>query len=109
MISFPFLYEDELLYSAFARYHRCSGNENPKHSVEDLYGVKTVCASATFPANLLKLCERLPQSHINNSSVIIDKHTLLPYYAPFLQEDRYLELRRVMNDDNGMSDRKSVV
>ncbi|MEH7299919.1 TnsD family transposase [Neobacillus drentensis] len=103
MISFPFLYEDELLYSAFARYHQCSGNENPKHSVEDIYGVKTVCASTTIPANLQMLCQRLPQTKINNPSFFIDKHTMLPYYAPFLQKDRYRELERVMSEDNGIS------
>lgn len=103
LISFPFLYEDELLYSVLARYHQNSGNENPKHSVNELFGSTTACASTTLPANLQKLCDRLPHLNVYTPSVFIDKHTLLPYYAPFIPKDRYLELRMGMSEDNGSS------
>jgi hypothetical protein len=103
LISFPFLYRDELLYSVLARYHQYSGNENPKHTVNEAFGSKTVCASTTFPANLKLLCNRVSNLNTYGPSYFIDKHTLLPYFAPFISKERYFELRRVMSEEGGSS------
>ncbi|WP_416829293.1 TnsD family transposase [Ectobacillus polymachus] len=101
MIFFPFLYEDELFYSILARFHDYSGNENPKSSIKEIFGSNTVCATTTLPANLNQLCKRLPHKDSYNPSYFIEKHTLLPYYAPFILKERYTEIKVSMSEENG--------
>jgi hypothetical protein len=103
LIFFPFLYEDEILYSILARYHQYSGNENSKTSVYEILGSDTACASTTLPANLQLFCNRLPLFSDYTPNYFIDSHTLLPYYAPFIPKERYLELRMRMSNNNGSS------
>ncbi|MDR7002822.1 TnsD family transposase [Neobacillus niacini] len=103
MILFPFLYEDELLYSILARYHLYSGNENTKTTMNDLYGSETICASTILPTSLKLICERLPTPNAYTSEYLINRHTLLPYYAPFIPKERYLELMEIMSESNGKS------
>lgn len=103
MIFFPTLYEDELLYSAIARYHYYSGNENCKDTVEECFGIRTVCSSPLFPTNLHHLCERIPGQYSVLEEELINKHTLLPYYAPFMPQERYEEIKQVIKYNNGTS------
>ena len=84
MLFFPTLYEDELLYSAIARYHIRSGNINYKHTTIDLFGRKTVSASIYLPSNISTLINNLPVNYIYNEEDIIIKHTLYPFYTAFL-------------------------
>jgi hypothetical protein len=103
LIFFPFLYEDELLYSVLARYHRYTGNENIKTTMNDLFGTTDVCASTILPSQLGKLCERLPVPNIYSPDDLIDQHTVLPYYAPFIPDARYQQLRIGMARSKGTS------
>lgn len=103
MIFFPFLYDDELLYSILARYHFYSGNENPKTTMEELFDSSHVCASSILPAHLNVLSQKLTSSKIYTPDYFITNHTLLPLYAPFIPEDRFQQLRTIMNHSNGMS------
>lgn len=103
LIFFPVLYKDELLYSAFARYHQYSGNENSKTTMEDLFGSTTVCATTILPSQLEKLCKRFPSPNTFSLDELIDRHTLLPYYAPFISKDRYQQVRDKMIHNNGTS------
>ncbi|MCM3006707.1 TnsD family transposase [Priestia koreensis] len=101
MILFPTLYDDELLHSVLARYHHYVGNENKKVTMDDLFGSTTICASIVLPSNLKKLCTRLPSSDVYTPDYLIDHFTLFPYYAPFIPESRYKELRAAMIEDIG--------
>lgn len=103
LINFPFLYEDELLYSVFARYHQYTGNENSKTTMDDLFGSVNVCAATLFPSHLKELCKRLPVLHSYTEYELVQQHTLLPYFAPFIPNDRYHELKYIMNEGNGIS------
>ncbi len=103
MIFFPPIYEDEILYSVFARYHQYSGNENTKKTMDDLFGSTVVCAATILPSQLKKLCDRLPVSSIHTPDDFIDQNTFLPYYAPFIPEDRYQQLRIGMAENKGNS------
>lgn len=103
LIFFPVLYKDELLYSVFARYHQYSGNENSKTTMEDLFGSTTVCATTILPSQLEKLCKRFPSPNTFSPDDLIDRNTLLPYYAPFIPKDRYQQLRVKMINNNGAS------
>jgi hypothetical protein len=102
LIFFPFLYEDELMYSILARYHLYSGNENTKITMDELFGSETICASTIFPTNLNQFCESLPTPNAYSADYFISKHTFLPYYAPFIPEARFQEIKLMMRESNGM-------
>lgn len=101
MILFPFLYEDELLYSIIARYHQYTGNDNYKTTTDELFGSRNVCAATIFPTHLNKLSERISYSDTYTPNYFINNHTFLPYYAPFIPIERYKELREIMINSNG--------
>lgn len=101
MLFFPFLYDDELLYSVIARYHQYSGNDNSKTTMGEVFGSNNACASTIFPAQLNALIQRLPDSDTYTSNDLITNHTFLPYYSPFIPENRYQELEILMKENNG--------
>ncbi|MFC0215170.1 TnsD family transposase [Paenibacillus chartarius] len=103
MIYFPSLFPDEILYSAFSRYHRDSGNENHKLTMEDLFGDTQVCASLLFPSHLTSLCDRMPPGSLYSPEELIIYHTFLPYYALFISDKRYLEMKEIMKSGKGTS------
>ncbi|WP_081751109.1 TnsD family Tn7-like transposition protein [Paenibacillus sp. FSL R7-277] len=101
MINFPFLFPDEILYSAFSRYHRDSGSENHKQTVEDLFGNRNVCASLLLPSHLRALCDRMPIGSKITPEELIANHTFLPYYQPFISDSRNKEMIEIMISENG--------
>ncbi|QCT04373.1 hypothetical protein E6C60_3665 [Paenibacillus algicola] len=88
MIFFPPPFPDEILYSVFARYHARSGNENTKKTMRDLFGSKTVCAVTDLPAYLNQLQMSIPGNPISVDT-LLNKHTLLPFFRPFMPVERY--------------------
>ncbi|SFR27687.1 TnsD family Tn7-like transposition protein [Paenibacillus sp. cl130] len=103
MIFFPSLYQDELLFSALARYHRLSGNINVKRTMNELFSDASVCAAPMFTSNLEKLWENLDKSIYYDPDILIAKHTILPYYAPFLPLERFETLKKTLRVGNGSS------
>lgn len=85
---FPDLYPDEILYSGFARYHFYSGNNNYRDTLKDLFGTDNVIPSIILPSYLSYFSSEL--RHENYSvEKLIEEHTLLPYYRPFITESQY--------------------
>lgn len=85
MISFfPTPYPDELLYSILARYHIRSGNLSPKATLRDLFCPTTIVATTDLPSHIEALIGNLPPLSKYTAESIIHKHTLYPFYAPFL-------------------------
>ncbi|NMP07615.1 TnsD family Tn7-like transposition protein [Paenibacillus polymyxa] len=103
MIFFPFVFEDEILYSAMARYHWISGNINPRASMLDMFGSPNVCSTVLFPANLKAFCERLPLAHKLMPDEIIDNHTFLPYYELSVPYERIIKIKNIMTHERGAS------
>lgn len=101
MIFFPTMYEDELLYSAIARYHKRSGNIYYMHTTEDVYGRKHVKSSIYLPSNINNLIENLPINHRFKEEDIIFNHTLYPFYTAFLSEDMSNKILNSMKEENG--------
>lgn len=101
---FPTPYPDEILYSTFARYHMRSANSSIKDTLDDLFGKKTVISTIDLPSHLYSLCNRISSS---NSSItpekLLEKHTLYPFYSPFLPASRAQQLKEMMIADNGQS------
>lgn len=91
MLSFftdPYL--DELLYSAFARYHFYSGNIDLKDTLTELFGKNSVIPSFEIGNYLQYLCSKLSKEYTPEG--LIKEHTLFPFYSPFLPDDRKAEI-----------------
>lgn len=95
--AFPSSFEDELLYSILARFHKRSGNDAIKQTVKDLYG-SVKCAVVDFPCNLSVLADNIPLKNFEVMN-IIQKHTLLPYYKPFIKADDYKRFVDIMSSE----------
>ncbi len=83
---FPPLYEDELLYSWFARYHIRSCNVSPKVTMNDLFGSANTIAVPDLPTHLDKFYERIIHFDIKSLDSLIYNHTLFRYYTVFQPE-----------------------
>ena len=86
MIFFPKMYEDELLYSAIARYHIRSGNISYSYTTKDIFGRVTVKSSIYLPSNISNLVKNLPLNNKVSEMDIIMNHTLYPFYTAFQDE-----------------------
>lgn len=84
---FPKLYEDELAYSWFSRYHVHSGHPTFSTTAVDLYGNSQAVPSSEFLGSFSKEVERIIERYMP-LSVFIEKHTMFPQYARFLPVDR---------------------
>ncbi len=101
IIQFPTPYPDELLYSIVARYHIRSGNVFWKHTLEDLYGKRTISASVLLPSGIGSLVQNLPKNTTLNAQVIIEKHTMYPFYTVFLPIEKAQSIYDSMISDDG--------
>lgn len=93
---FPELYPDELFFSACSRYAEATGYETIKAATLDLFNSDRIRLSMDFPANLGTFVESLPPGHHFTTSRLIDQHTLLPFFAPFMEAERLACIRRNM-------------
>ena len=92
-------YPDELLYSAFARYHFYSGNVDFKDTLMELFGKNTVIPTFAIGNYLQFLCNELGETYTPES--LIQQHTIFPFYAPFLPKGRQAEIRKAITWKNG--------
>lgn len=92
-------YPDELLYSAFARYHFYSGNIDLKDTLTELFGKNTVIPSFEIGSHLKFLCNVLGGTY--NPKSLIQKHTLFPFYTPFMPSNRRKELLKSIISQDG--------
>ena len=85
---FPKIYEDELVYSALARFYEKSGFLSYIDAAEELYVKKTCRPSFEF-LNLLKpeLVEKLSNS-VGSMEEVIKNHTMYQPYATFLSKEK---------------------
>lgn len=96
LFNFPTPYPDELLYSVIARYHIRSGNQAFKQTKHDVFNNKEVNAVYDLPTHLNILVHNLsPVWEMTVEDWIYD-HTMYPYYAPFLPEERAKRLFNTM-------------
>ena len=92
MYFFPTPYEDELLYSVFARYCVQSGNANAIQNFDDMFGTRNVIASIEIPGKLDALISNMPLNTFYTADYFIFKHTLFPFLASFVPEERAKEV-----------------
>lgn len=102
MVSFfPILYEDELLYSAIARYHIRSGNISSKATLDELFNSKTISAIVELPANIGALIKNMPINNKYTAEDLIYNHTMFPFYTAFLPTSRKELIYKLMKGKNG--------
>ncbi|MBD2086960.1 TnsD family transposase [Trichocoleus sp. ST-U3] len=102
IVFFPEPYPDELFYSICARYADQVQYPSNKSVVQDLFGSVTASALVDLPSHLNILIAALPRGHGYAVKQLIDNHTLLPFYSPFLPSDRVSCLRQDMEGKNGL-------
>ena len=94
------LYPDELLYSGMARYADWIDYPTKTAICQDLLGAKRVQPILDLPNRLNYLISVLPPGHQYTADGLIDHHTLLPFYAPFMPADRVERVRQIMCSDD---------
>lgn len=100
---FPDPYPDELLYSTCARLQDRMLYPNKETINAELFGSRGLSAIIALPSHLEYLVSHLPPTTTYTVDEIIDNHTLLPYYTPFLPAERVKRLREEMSRPKGSS------
>lgn len=93
---------EEILYSAIARNAAAMHYPNLRSVGETYFGEPQAIATVALPCRLEYLVTHLPGDVVHTVNTLIDDHTLLPFFAPFLPPDRVAQLRRDMNSTQGM-------
>jgi hypothetical protein len=95
---FPTPFPDELWYSICSRFsdHMRFGTETGV--MQALYGSRHAIATVDLPHRLAALASKLPSGHPCTVDAIMDQHTFLSYYSPFLRTATYGAARRFMAD-----------
>ena len=94
---FPPFYEDEVLYSAIARYHRHILSRSWRQTRSDLFGdVKSVAIPVDLPSGLDIFGQRLAHLITQSPQELVWQRTLLPFYTAFLPKQRQAELAEEM-------------
>ena len=101
ILQFPTPYPGELLYSTIGRYHLRAGNVYWKHTLEDLYGKRTISATAFLPSGIYSLVKSLPINTTIDEQTLIFGHTLYPFYSSFLQKEKANSIYEAMLSDDG--------
>lgn len=86
----------EILYSAAARYHHLAKNKKTSATVRDWFGEESYRVVVDFPSHLNHLISALPEGHLYTTDILIENHTLFPFYAPFLPAGRTDKIREYM-------------
>jgi len=102
MYFFPKIYDDELLYSAIARYHDQSGNLSFIHTIEDVFGIRSAVALVALPSKIKNIVENLMEYDKQVAKEITEKHTLLNFYAAFKSEELYSQVQQEMIETSGI-------
>ncbi len=100
---------DELFYSAIARSGDRSRYPSKTALVQEIFNVKSLTAVIDLPTHLDDFVQSLPTGHSYTSDILIDKHTLLPFYGPFLPKERLEYLRKDMHGNGGVHSRAALL
>lgn len=98
---FPIPYPDEILYSTLARYCIRSGNTKDIHNFEDLFGTRNCVAVMELPTQLDSLIENMPIGTKYTAEYFIYQHSLFPFLAAFIPQDRAEKIIETMRNGKG--------
>lgn len=101
-------YPEELIYSAIAGYHFYSGNIDCKDTLEEVFKSRSVIPSVEIGSHFSTLAQQLTPNY--SVEYLLAKHTVFPYYAPFLYMNRKKEvLEDVIGNGQGLYTRLGMV
>lgn len=98
---FPEMFSDELLLSVFSRYAERNDYGSTGATREDLFKSRRVIPSADFPSRLSIFMSVLPPGHSLTVDRLINDHTLLPLFMPFLSAPRISIIKQRMSRPHG--------
>ncbi len=93
---FPTALPDETLHSVLSRYARLYGGHSRKAAFVGNRAAISFTQNVAFPCHLNDLVDSLPSGADLSVSEIITRHTVLPFYAPFLTDDQVQHARTSM-------------
>lgn len=93
---FPSPFPCELLYSICARYSDRMQYSDKQFLNQELFGDRNATTIVDLASHLNHLISVLPPGYGYTAEQLIDDHTLLPFYAPFLPLQRVQEIREQM-------------
>lgn len=107
---FPTIYEDEILYSVIARYHRRSANTTLIYSLDDLFSNKYIKVNIDLPGYINKLIDNFPKYCNYTGKDIILRTTMYPFFAFFSSPSFSEELFNLMleNDNNSIQAKAGI-
>lgn len=100
MSHFPDAYPDELFYSIAARFADRMQYPTQAATMNALFGARHGVPAIELPHKLELLVSALPPGNNYTADMLIDQHTLLPYYGPFLADKTYERLRANMKSSS---------
>ena len=96
---FPTAFPDETLHSVLSRYARLCGVRSFKAAFAGVRSPAAFSQSVAFPSHLDDLVDALPCGTGLSVAEVIKRHTLLPYYAPFVSQDQVDQAQALMAGD----------
>jgi Tn7-like transposition protein D/TniQ protein len=109
---FPDPHPDEILYSVWARLCDDVRYQSKQDVLRELFGSKHYRGGVDLPRHLGSFVDHLPFGHTYTVDWFIERHTLLPFYRPFLPPERIKRVRELMindGDDNPITSTLGVV
>lgn len=96
---FPTAFPDETLHSLVSRYARLCGVRSCRAAFAGLKSAAAFSQNVAFPSHLRDFVDALPSGSELSVAEILMRHTLLPYYAPFLSMRQVEHARALMTAD----------
>lgn len=96
MANVPVPYPNELIYSVIARTGINEAIISPKQLLDEVFCNRKVVATVDLPSHVGRLSEHLSKTKCYPATTLIYRHTLFPFYAPFVEEATRQKALRLM-------------
>lgn len=101
-------YEEEIMSSIVARYNVYSGNLNLSKTSMDLFGKYRFNEIKQFPLELSYLEKELEYTEYT-AEYFIYKHTLFPFYSPFIRKENQYKLIKYLKGEEKASGSPNIL
>lgn len=98
ILNFPLPYDDELFYSVCARYGARTAYKDYATLCKELFGDYYYAEQVLLPTKLDYFLEQLSDNYPLTLRDLLDGHTLLPYFAPFISLQRLNLVQKYVRD-----------
>jgi hypothetical protein len=75
------------------------GKSNAKETLQELFQNKNKMPTVQLPCNITNICKAV-NNNMYDEDYIINRHTNLPFYYPFLNENNQNYIRKIMKNNN---------